>query len=83
MMVSWRRVAIGALAGLYLTGTAVLAGIATERVRVDRERLAAVRAVEQRAREARARAIRLELEQEAGARRGGLEESADLAGTSY
>ena len=65
MTVSWRRVVIGALAGSYLSGTAILAGVATERVRFDRERLAVVRAQEQRAREARARAIRLELEQEA------------------
>ena len=65
MAVSWRRVTVGGLAAMYLAGTAFLAGIVTERVRFDRERLAILRAREQRAREARARAIGIELDQAA------------------
>ena len=61
MAVSWRRVMVGALGTIYFAGAAFLAGLVTERVRVDRERTQ-----EQRVREARARAIRIELEQEAG-----------------
>lgn len=66
MTIPWRRVAVGAIGGVYLTGTAFLAGIVTERVRLDRERMAVVRAQQARAREARARAIRVELQHEAG-----------------
>ena len=69
MMLSWRRVMIGALGASYLAGTAFLAGLVTERIRVDRERMGIVRAQEQRAREARARAIRIELEHAAVGRR--------------
>jgi hypothetical protein len=64
MAVSW-RVTIGAFGVLYLAGAMFLAGLVTERVRVDRERMANVRAREQRAREARARVIQIELEQAA------------------
>ena len=66
MTLSWRRVMVGALGAIYVGGAAWLAGLVTERVRVDRERMAVVRAQEERAREARARAIRIELEQTAG-----------------
>jgi len=66
MAVSWWRVTIGAFGVLYLAGAMFLAGLVTERVRVDRERMANVRAREQRAREARARVIQIELEQTAG-----------------
>jgi hypothetical protein len=66
MAVSWRRVMVGALGAICFAGAAFLAGLVTERVRVDRERIAVVRAQEQRVREARARAIRIEVEQEAG-----------------
>jgi hypothetical protein len=65
MTVTWRRLALGALAGGYLAGAGLLAGAATERIRADRARLAAARAQEQRQREARERAIRVELEHEA------------------
>jgi hypothetical protein len=65
MAVSWRRVMLGVLAAIYFAGAAYLAGLVTERIQIDRERMAMVRAQEQRAGEARARAIRLELEQAA------------------
>jgi hypothetical protein len=65
MAVSWRRVALVGLGAIYLTGTGFVAGVVTERVRFDRERMAMVRAREQRAREARTQAIRIELEHEA------------------
>jgi hypothetical protein len=68
MAVSWRHITVGGLAALYLGGTAFLAGVVSERVRFDRERLAMIRAREHRAREARARAIRIELEQAAARR---------------
>lgn len=63
---SWRRLTVGGLGAIYLTGAAFLLGVVSERIRVDRERMAVVRAQEQRAREARARAMRIELEQEGG-----------------
>jgi hypothetical protein len=66
MTLSSRRVMVGALGAIYLAGAAFLAGLVTERLRVDRERMAVVRAREERAREARARAIRIELEQASG-----------------
>jgi hypothetical protein len=66
MRFSWRRVIVGGVGVIYLTGAAFFLGLVTERVRVDRERMAAVRARDERAREARARAIRIELEQAAG-----------------
>lgn len=66
MAVAWLRVTIGAFAVLYLAGAIVLAGLVTERVHADRERMTDVRAREQRAREARARVIQIELEQAAG-----------------
>ncbi|HEY7518939.1 MAG TPA: hypothetical protein VIE36_11665 [Methylomirabilota bacterium] len=65
MVVSWRRLTVVVLGVVYFGGAAFLAGIVTERVRVDRERMAVVRAQEQRVREARARAIRIELDQAA------------------
>jgi hypothetical protein len=65
MVVSWRRLTVAVLGVVYVGGAAFLAGIVTERVRVDRERMAVVRAQEQRVREARARAIRIELDQAA------------------
>jgi hypothetical protein len=65
MVVSWRRLTVVVLGVVYIGGAAFLAGIVTERVRVDRERMAVVRAQEQRVREARARAIRIELDQAA------------------
>lgn len=66
MAVSWLRVMIRAFGVLYLAGAIVLAGLVTERVRADRERMTNARAREQRAREARARVIQIELEQAAG-----------------
>jgi hypothetical protein len=66
MVVSCLRVMIGAFGVLYLAGAIVLAGLVTERVGADRERMTDVRAREQRAREARARVIQLELGQAAG-----------------
>ena len=66
MAVSWLRVTLKTFGLLYLAGAVVLAGLVTERVRADRERMANVRAREQRAREARARVIQIELEQAAG-----------------
>jgi hypothetical protein len=63
---TWRRVVLGAVGAGYLTGAAFLAALATERIRADRERLAVVRAQEQRQRQARERAMRVELEHEAG-----------------
>jgi hypothetical protein len=65
MALTWRRLALGALAALYLTATGWLAGLAVERIWADRERTAVIRAREQRQREARDRAIRVELEHEA------------------
>ena len=66
MAVAWLRVTIGAFCVLYLAGAIVLAGLVTERVRADRDRMTDVRAREQRACEARARVIQIELEQAAG-----------------
>jgi hypothetical protein len=65
MVVSWRRLTVVVLGVVYFGGALFLAGIVTERVRVDRQRMAVVRAQEQRVREARARAIRIELDQAA------------------
>jgi hypothetical protein len=66
MAFTWRRVTLGVLAALYLAGAGWLAGLAIERIWTDRERMAAVRAREQRQREARDRAMRVETEHEAG-----------------
>ena len=65
MIVSWRRAAVAAMGVVYVGGAAFLAGLVTERVRVDRERMTVVRAHEQRKREARARAIRFDLDRAA------------------
>ena len=65
MAVPWRRVTLVGLGATYLAGTAFLAGVVTERVRFDGERMEIVRARAQRAREARAQAMRIELEHEA------------------
>jgi hypothetical protein len=65
MAVSWRRLTLVGLGAIYLASAAFLAGVVTERVRFDRERMATVRSREQRTREARAQAIRIELEHEA------------------
>ena len=61
----WRRIALGALAGVYLTATGWVAGVAVERISADGPRIAAIRARQQRQREARERAMRRELDHEA------------------
>jgi hypothetical protein len=66
MVITRRRVAVGALTAVYLTGAGFLVGLVTERIQADRDRVAVVRAREQRQREAREQAIRVELQHEAG-----------------
>ena len=66
MAFTWRRIAIGVLAAVYVAGAGALAGLTVERIRTDRERRAVVRAHEQRQREAREQAMRVELEHETG-----------------
>jgi hypothetical protein len=61
----WKRVTLGAVGAVYIMGASFLAGVAAERVRADRERVAVMRAQAERQREARARAIRIEREHEA------------------
>jgi hypothetical protein len=56
---------LGAVGALYLVGASFLAGIVTERVRSDRERVAIVRAQAARQRQVRERAMQIELEQDA------------------
>ena len=46
MAVWWSRLTLGTFGVLYLAGVIVLAGLVTERVRADRERMASVRALE-------------------------------------
>lgn len=65
MVWTWRQLTLVGVAGLYLTGAGLLAGVTIERVRADRERVAVVKAQAQRQREARERVMRVEREHEA------------------
>ena len=66
MALTWQRATVGAVGATYFIGAIFLAGVATERIRADRERVAVIRTQVEQQRQARERAMRVELQHGAG-----------------